>query len=567
MNMENEENGKKSKFKRGNSRTSLRLSKRFSSAKLEELFKSPSLDFLGGKSKSKRKRHRTDEDTVSLHSVDLNALEPKKKRRASLAKIGSSLVSLVSPLRPVKKVSNALQKSFSLRNLASPKESKSKHNATPYKKPAVTPPRRRLSTFWCETVQNDDIHSMDKRQLDRQEAIYELYKGEEDLIEDVRMVKTLYHDSMRKLGLLSDDELKQIFGHIDTLIPLHQDLVDAMKDQRLPDGTTEEVGHVINEWVSKLSSYVSYCANQIYAKDLLDRKKLDPSVDDFLERCLDSPFSRKLDLWSFLDVPRSRLVKYPLLFKSILKFTPEDHIDSLLIEQAAEVVDDIIKQVDIEAGRSKCRFMKTKLEFLDDKQQRSPLIEESNNILCEGVLRNNRGTKLHVILFEKILVLTRPATRGQQLMYQVYRQPIPVEELVLEDLDGQTKMGSFKSAFSQGQQGKNGKNQAFKVSFLNPNRGQSHTLQANDEHDKKQWTQAILDILPHREETETGILSERGVGDGQEDCDNLDSISLASYGQFNNSRCSTVSLSSVNSVTSRCTTISTSSSSSGSGDD
>jgi len=118
-----------------------------------------------------------------------------------------------------------------------------------------------------------------------------------------------------------------------------------------------------------------------------------------------------------------------------------------------------------------------------------------------------------------------------------------------------------------GQQGKNGKNQAFKVSFLNPNRGQSHTLQANDEHDKKQWTQAILDILPHREETETGILSERGVGDGQEDCDNLDSISLASYGQFNNSRCSTVSLSSVNSVTSRCTTISTSSSSSGSGDD
>ena len=63
--------------------------------------------------------------------------------------------------------------------------------------------------------------------------------------------------------------------------------------------------------------------------------------------------------------------------------------------------------------------------------------------------------KLHVFLFERILVLTRPATRGQQLRYQVYRQPIPVSEMMLDDLqDGETKRGSFRSTFSQTSSGR-----------------------------------------------------------------------------------------------------------------
>lgn len=57
-------------------------------------------------------------------------------------------------------------------------------------------------------------------------------------------------------------------------------------------------------------------------------------MQDFLQRCLESPFSRKLDLWSFLDIPRSRLVKYPLLLKEILRHTPKDHPDIHILQEA-----------------------------------------------------------------------------------------------------------------------------------------------------------------------------------------------------------------------------------------
>ena len=58
--------------------------------------------------------------------------------------------------------------------------------------------------------------------------------------------------------------------------------------------------------------------------------------------------------------------------------------------------------------------------------------------------------KLYAFLFNKMLILTRPATRGGQLKYQVYRQPIPVSDMVVEDLKDGQKMGSFKTAFTQG---------------------------------------------------------------------------------------------------------------------
>lgn len=52
--------------------------------------------------------------------------------------------------------------------------------------------------------------------------------------------------------------------------------------------------------MQKLKDYIPFCANQVFGKALLDEKKNDPAVDDFLQRCQDSPFSRKLDLWTLL---------------------------------------------------------------------------------------------------------------------------------------------------------------------------------------------------------------------------------------------------------------------------
>jgi uncharacterized membrane protein YccC len=165
----------------------------------------------------------------------------------------------------------------------------------------------------------------------------------------------------------------------------------SLVSQRQPDGSTEGVGEALLDWLPNLHSYIPYCANQIYAKALLDAKKNDKRIQDFLERCLESSFSRKLDLWTFLDLPRNRLVKYPLLFKNIQKRTPESHADIQRLQEAIDRVEAIIREVDQKTGEANCNFHRDRLNFLEESQ-RHPLIDEAKVLLCDGVLKNSRGT-------------------------------------------------------------------------------------------------------------------------------------------------------------------------------
>ncbi|XP_046561147.1 LOW QUALITY PROTEIN: neuroepithelial cell-transforming gene 1 protein-like [Haliotis rubra] len=425
----------------------------------------------------KKRKRKIDDDALSVQSLDISLT--KKKSRRSILRV-SSLVNLLSP-----------SKSTSSKRFKVP-PTPSRQNLSPYKAPQPSPEKRRLTTrTWSDMMADGgNHHTLTHKDIKRQEAIYELYQGEQDIIEDLNNVQKNYNESMAKLQLMTAGELKQIFGPIKSLPQVHEDLVSRLQKHRLPDGTTQGIGGEVLEWISSLDAYIEFCANQVFGKALLDEKKTDPAVDDFLERCQESPFSRKLDLWSLLDGARSRFVKYPLLIRSILKYTPEDHEDAGYLQEAIKLAEFYIAEADKKTGEAKCSYYQSRLTYIYD-DQKLPEIDDSHSLICNGVLKNNKGSKLHLFLFDKVLVPTRVTNQYGSRMYQVYRQPIPVEDLVVEDLmETEIKMGSFRSAFSQSQTVRN----VFKVSFKDSTKGQSHTLLANDEHDKRQWLQCFRQV-------------------------------------------------------------------------
>ncbi|XP_058537989.1 neuroepithelial cell-transforming gene 1 protein isoform X2 [Neofelis nebulosa] len=438
-------------------------------------------DEIGGLLPIKRTIRVLDVNNQSFREQE----EPSNKRVRPLARV-TSLANLISPVRngAVRRFGQTIQ-SFTLRGDSRSPASAQKSSS---RSTAPTPSKRRSSVLWSEMLDVSMKESLTTKEIKRQEAIYEMSRGEQDLIEDLKLARKAYHDPMLKLSIMSEEELTQIFGDLDAYIPLHEDLLARIAEATKPGGTVEQIGHVLVNWLPGLNAYKGYCSNQLAAKVLLDQKKQDPRVQDFLQRCLESPFSRKLDLWSFLDIPRSRLVKYPLLLKEILRHTPKDHPDAQLLEEAILIIQGVLSDINLKKGESECQYYIDKLEYLDEKQK-DPRIEASKVLLCHGELKNKSGHKLHIFLFQDILVLTRPVTRNERHSYQVYRQPIPVQELVLEDLqDGDVRMGgSFRGAFGNSDKAKN----IFRVRFQDPCPGQSHTLQANDVFHKQQWFNCI----------------------------------------------------------------------------
>lgn len=437
--------------------------------------------------------------------------EPSNKRVRPLARV-TSLANLISPVRngAVRRFGQTIQ-SFTMR--ADNKSPNSTSKACS-KMAAPTPPKRRNSILWSEMLDVNMKESLSTKEIKRQEAIYEMTRGEQDLIEDLKLARKAYHDPMLKLSIMSEEELAQIFGDLDAYIPLHEEFLAKLREATRADGTVGQIGHILVNWLPRLHAYKRYCSNQLAAKALLDQKKMDRRVQDFLQRCLESPFSRKLDLWSFLDIPRSRLVKYPLLLKEILRHTPNEHSDSKSLEEALCLIQGVLADINLKKGESECQYYIDKLEYLDDKQ-RDPRIESSKSLLCHGELKNKNGHKLYLFMFQDILVLTRPITRNERSYYQVYRQPIPVRELVLEDLqDGDVRMGgSFRGAFSNSDKAKN----IFRVRFQEACIGQSHTLQANDIFHKQQWLNCIRTaIAPYQNASPTEL---KELPDLSEECE------------------------------------------------
>ena len=366
-------------------------------------------------------------------------------------------------------------------SLASRKSSQASLNLTPYKAPGPTPSKSRPTRYWSDKYKSV-LDKLSPQEIKLQEAVFEIFNGEDDLVEDLKLIRKTYADSLIHLNILSPEEEQLVFGYMSALLPLHQAFHANLGRHQCKDGFWFEIGPAVEKWIRTIeTAYVNYCSNLIEAKSFLDKKMAeDKSFSDFLQRCQESPFSRKLDLWAFLAVPRSRLVKYPLLLKQVLKYS-ENEDDIKIITECIARLEKIIEQVDDGMAEAKCRKSISTMEFMT--AELPDCVSSAREEIMTGVLRNNRGTKVEVFLLDTALV--------------VGREPLPTSQLVCQDLtDGETSQASGPVSFQRAFSYQSGSKNAFRVHVVGletdkeaPDK--THILLAADEHTKKQWVSVI----------------------------------------------------------------------------
>ncbi|XP_063980426.1 rho guanine nucleotide exchange factor 3-like [Diachasmimorpha longicaudata] len=430
----------------------------------DETFQEPRKRFW---QRSSRKRTKSDAISISSMDISLDSTMMKRKKRRRITEFATNLLSSSAT---TSRLSNVLQRSFGFQP----------NNSISMIDEEVDVGSSKRTRSGCERAGNLAIRSwvtdvagyceaspklsrIGRGEVKRQEAIYELYCGENVLLNDLTTLKETYYEPLQLTDIFTPSELRTMFGDLDMLIHVHSKLRDDLIELRDTSGITDIIGPTLLEWLPTLTDpYVEKCRSQILAKHVLDEKRLrSKKFQEFLKRKMESP--RAVDLWTYLDAARSRVVKYPLLVNEILKRTPAGHEDRCFLDEAKIQLSQLLEKIDKAMGDADCELARSKINVKDEYDPEG-CVAAAKELITEGQLKDSRGLKLHCFLFDTCLALTRRILRSRAKNYNLSQLVIPKAQLKFDpDCEGNV------CAFKIGER-----------SFF-----------ARDEHDKRHWMDAF----------------------------------------------------------------------------
>ncbi|KAF7993432.1 hypothetical protein HCN44_010018 [Aphidius gifuensis] len=394
---------------------------------LDDTFQEPRKKFW---QRSSRKRPKS--DVISLSSMDIShdSSMIKNKKRKRITEFATNLLSSTS----------TLQRSFGLtaNNSISIIED---DNAGPSKRTrsnceaAGTLKIRSWLTDIYNNIDNKSQNNNDisKIEIKKQEAIYELFCGENILLNDLQIFKEYYYQPLQSTDIFTQSELRTVFGDIDMLIHIHCKLRDDLIEIRNSSGITDNIGSTLLDWLPILTQpYIDRCRSQIFARHILDEKNLrNKKFQEFIKKKMEQP--RAVDLWTYIDMPRSRIVKYPILVNEILKRTNNDCEDYLILKDASIILTKLLDKINQSMGEAECDLAKIKINIKDNSYDTDECIKNATQLITEGQLKDSKGLKFYCFLFDTCLAMTRRVPRSKKKIYNLIENVIPNCQLNIDN--------------------------------------------------------------------------------------------------------------------------------------
>nr|XP_019568283.1 PREDICTED: intersectin-2 isoform X2 [Rhinolophus sinicus] len=312
------------------------------------------------------------------------------------------------------------------------------------------------SQQWCADLQTlDTMQPMERK---RQGYIHELIQTEERYVADLQLVVEVFQKRMAESGFLTEGEMALIFVNWKELIMSNTKLLKALRVRKKTGGEkmpVQTIGDILAAELSHMQAYIRFCSCQLNGAALLQQKTdEDTDFKDFLKKLASDPRCKGMPLSSFLLKPMQRITRYPLLIRSILENTPENHVDHSSLRLSLERAEELCSQVN-EGVREKENS--DRLEWIQAHVQCEGLAEQlifnsltnclgPRKLLHSGKLYKTKSNKeLHGFLFNDFLLLTHMvkqfavSSASEKLFssksnaqFKMYKMPIFLNEVLVK---------------------------------------------------------------------------------------------------------------------------------------
>ncbi|KAI8393577.1 Dbl homology domain-containing protein, partial [Radiomyces spectabilis] len=198
-----------------------------------------------------------------------------------------------------------------------------------------------------------------KQSIRRLHAIHELLQTERDYVEDLHhLVKICFQQALARQEWIPKSNKQMIMRNADAILAFHQQFL-ADLEYTLSNDTGNCVITIANLFLHLNQCfllYTSYCDRHTDALDLCIEYRSKPEWTLFLKECaavdpMQSPSNpsvanKRLHFEDYLIKPVQRICRYPLLFREILRNTPSETEEHILLREVLRKMQAILTDID-----------------------------------------------------------------------------------------------------------------------------------------------------------------------------------------------------------------------------
>ncbi|PRP83963.1 hypothetical protein PROFUN_08647 [Planoprotostelium fungivorum] len=283
------------------------------------------------------------------------------------------------------------------------------------------------------------LQCMSEGMNSRGRVIFEVFSTEYFYLKFLRLAKRIYLEPLSRSNIAQRPEVEKMFVPFDpcVFIQIHTKLLLYWQQrlERWSDGTN--ICDVFVSMCEHFGVYREYCLNfERLPAILRDLNFKNESFRQFIKKQTQDHKLEltSLDLEAILIMPVQRPPRYSLLFKELLKHTPQGHSDYSNISLAIQRSQEIARGIDTNIQISKQEEVLHELE----KRLNMNVFLPHRVFVREGILLQfsrggTKGHKLHYFLFNDLLLLTnRQKTRKLTEIEVQYKM---VEKLSLQEME------------------------------------------------------------------------------------------------------------------------------------
>ncbi|XP_034943189.1 ras-specific guanine nucleotide-releasing factor 2-like [Chelonus insularis] len=212
--------------------------------------------------------------------------------------------------------------------------------------------RRRWKQIVEQYIKSPHAESMRKRNS----LVFKMVETEEEYTEQMEVLVSCFLRPFKmaassKKPPCSHEDVNSIFLNSETVLFLHQIFLKGLTS-RMESWPTLVLGDLFDMLLPMLSIYQEYVRNHHYSLQVLTECKQTPSFAALLTRLENKPACKGRSLETFLTYPMRQVPRYIATLREVLAHTPYDHVERKSLQNAAQQLEDLSRQMHDEVSET-----------------------------------------------------------------------------------------------------------------------------------------------------------------------------------------------------------------------